>query len=351
VGFGTHEGLAAAGVTGRQLGVWALRPSTVYHALHFPAGMVFGDFSPDGDWLATTGQGMGVQLWDVRRHRDAGSGPVLDGIVWAPDGTWYLSWEQPQFVRGSVQRLPGGGGKPPRLRFSPPRRLGGLREHTRIFGMDWASPGRRLFTTWQPRGRVQMLEVGPETVKPLWQAPLVNALHSAVSPDGRLVAVGSFEGGSGVRVWEADTGRLVQELAIGDATVAFSADGRRLFTATGRLAPGGAACSAWRVGANTPEHTLALNRPSSSPAHVKVAPDGTVAVAFTMNEVRLLEPDTLAEIATLTSPNPQLIRGIRFSPDGRTLAVLSGRTVHLWDLQALHAELAALGLDWEHKGK
>jgi WD40 repeat protein/predicted Ser/Thr protein kinase len=352
VGFRTHDSLAGAGLTGRQVRVWALQPSAVFDALHFPPGVYcYADFSPDGDWATITRPGMNSHLWDVRRHREAASGPELDGFVWGPDGTWYLSWQEPGFLRGRVQRLPGDGGKPAGLRIGPPQRLGGVQEQTRMFGMVWASPGRRLFTTWHSRGRVQMLEVGPEAVKPLWQATLVNALDGAVSPDGRLVAAGSFEGGSGVRIWEADTGRLVQELAIGDACMAFSADSRRLFTTTGRVAPRGAECCAWRVGADTPELALALSRPTSSAAHIKVAPDGTVAVAFTMNDVRLLEPDTLKEIATLTSPDPQLITGFHFSPDGRTLAVISGHTVHFWDLRSLRAELATLGLDWERKGK
>jgi WD40 repeat protein len=352
VGFRTHEGLAGAGLTGRQVRVWAVRPSPVFHALHFPTGNVSGfHFSPHGDWMAMTVPGMGLQLWDLRRHRAAGSGPALVGIMWGPDGTWYLAEGEQGFVRGSVQQLPGEGGKPAGLRFGPPQRLGGVREDTRAYGGLWVQPGRRLLSVSRPRSRVQVLEVGPEETKPLWQASLVNAFFHAASPDGRLVAAGSHEGGSGVRVWEADTGRLVQELAIGDASMAFSADSRRLFTATGRLAPGGAACCAWRVGADTPDLTLALSRSTSSPPNLGVAPDGTVAVAFTMNDVRLLAPDTLREIATLTSPDPRLITGLDFSPDGSTLAVLSGSAVHLWDLRALRAELAALGLDWGQEGK
>jgi WD40 repeat protein len=192
-----------------------------------------------------------------------------------------------------------------------------------------------------------MVEVGAGGARSLWRAPLVNVGYFAARPDGRLVAGGSFEGGSGVRVWEADTGRLVQELPIGDASVAFSADGRRLFTATGRVAPGGAACCAWRLGASEPDLTLPLSRSTSSPPSLEVAADGTVAVAFTMNDVRLLEPDTLREIATLTSPDPRLVSGLVFSPDGCTLAVISGGPIRFWDLRALRAELAALGLDWD----
>jgi WD40 repeat protein len=82
-----------------------------------------------------------------------------------------------------------------------------------------------------------------------------------------------------------------------------------------------------------------------------VAPDGRPAVAVTTNEVRLLEPETLREIATLTSSGPQLITGLAFSPDGGTLAVPCGGSVRFWDLRVLRAEPAALGPDGGQNGK
>src|SRR5262249_57903541 len=131
-------------------------------------------------------------------------------------------------------------------------------------------------------------------------------------------------------LWEADSGRPLGELRIGDADVAFSPDGRRLYTATGRLAPGGAECVAWRRGSWQPERRLALQRSSGAPTALAVAPDRTVAVAFTLNDVRLLDPDTFEELATLTSPQPQTVSGMRFSPHGGTLAIATGGPVHLW---------------------
>src|SRR5262249_57964051 len=127
--------------------------------------------------------------------------------------------------------------------------------------------------------------------------------------------------------------------------VMFSADGRRLYTTTGRASPAGSETRAWRLDSWESDHALALNRVSSSPASLVVAPDGTVAVTFTMNDVRLLDPATLAELATLTPPEPGLIIGINFSPDGNTLATAFTGTVHLWDLRRLREELAGAGLD------
>src|SRR5689334_24648481 len=64
------------------------------------------------------------------------------------------------------------------------------------------------------------------------QAPPATAVDSvAVSPDGSLVAAAAGEGG--VRLYEAQSGRLLRVLGeVGDRSVAFSPDGR-MITAAG----------------------------------------------------------------------------------------------------------------------
>jgi hypothetical protein len=64
-------------------------------------------------------------------------------------------------------------------------------------------------------------------------------------------------------------------------------------------------------------------------------------------QLRLLDPATGREWATLLPAPPQPIRAARFSPDGSQLALTVGRALQLWDLRALRRRLAALGLDWD----
>src|SRR5262249_18333505 len=160
----------------------------------------------------------------------------------------------------------------------------------------------------------------------------LNADSMAASRDGRLVAVASYGGGSGVSIWDADTGRLVHELRIGDAHIAFAADGSRLYTTTGRLSPRGVECRSRQVGSWAPDRALPLKRSSHSPAHLTVGADGTLAVVFTMSDVRLLDPETLEELATFSAPDPGLLQGVMFSPDGTKLLASASGTVQLWDL-------------------
>ena len=191
-----------------------------------------------------------------------------------------------------------------------------------------------------------MLEIKRDTIRVMWEDGKLNPNSFASSKDGRLVSVGSYWGGNGVSIWQADTGRLVRELPIGDAHMDFAADGRRLYATTGRLSPRGAECRSWWVGSWEPDRALPLKRTSHSPAHLRVAADGTVAVLFSMNDVRLLDPESLEELATLSAPEPGLLQGVEFSPDGATLLTTASGTVHVWDLRRLHQELAGLGLDW-----
>ena len=191
-----------------------------------------------------------------------------------------------------------------------------------------------------------MLEIKRDTIRVMWEDGKLNPNSFASSKDGRLVSVGSYWGGNGVSIWQADTGRLVRELPIGDAHMDFAADGRRLYATTGRLSPRGAECRSWWVGSWEPDRALPLKRTSHSPAHLRVAADGTVAVLFSMNDVRLLDPESLEELATLSAPEPGLLQGVEFSPDGATLLTTASGTVHVWDLRRLRQELAALSLDW-----
>jgi WD40 repeat protein len=192
-----------------------------------------------------------------------------------------------------------------------------------------------------------MIELGRQTARVLWQGRHDKVGSASVSPDGRLVATSSIDGGDNLRIWDADTGRVLHQLPVGDACLAFSHDGRHLYTATGRLARRGAELCAWRVGSWEPVRAVPLNRIVSSPPPLAVAADGTVAVVWSMQEVRLLDPETFTEFVTLAAPESDLTIAIDFSGDGRTLGAASRGTLHLWDLPALRRGLRDIALDWD----
>jgi WD40 repeat protein len=164
----------------------------------------------------------------------------------------------------------------------------------------------------------------------------------SVSHDGRWVATGSWWG-TGAKVWDAATGRLIKDLVPTQSMVGvrFSPDGKWLATTAGGV------CRLWAVDSWQ-------ERPSPGPTSGAVAfsPDGKLlAVETGQNTVRLLNPDTGREYAQLEDPNQDRAHWhIAFSPDGAQLVVNGeGQSLHVWDLRAIRAELAQRGLDWDLK--
>jgi WD40 repeat protein len=349
--FGSQGVMKAAVITGRRVRVWSFHPSDVHHVLHgHQKQIITGEVSPDSRWLATAALGGDLRLWDVTARRQVGHLPELGAPFWGPHGEWLLTAASERLLRWPVRPL--GPGGTAGIQIGPPRELpnfgialGRLKVTT-----AWSGLGhRRLFVADSDCSRVHLIEIG-DVCREQWQAPMPMAHFAAASADGRWVAAGPYEGGSrGVRVWEADTGRLEKELPIGDAGVEFSPDSRWLYTVTGRLSPRGAELCAWRVGTWEPEHRLALIRTMSTPpGHLGIAPDGSaVAVPYSQETVRLVRAESFAEITTLTAPEPGLVVATDISPDGALLLATAGPRLHLWDLRRLRQELKALGLDWD----
>jgi serine/threonine protein kinase/WD40 repeat protein len=354
VGFRTQGELGAAclsGPSGKNVRLWTFRPSAIHRELHFPEKQPYGiAFSPNGRWAVTSELGgAGLRLWDLGAGREASHLPEVRTLLWDPwdpSGDSYLTTNAEGLLRG---RMPPAGGSEGAWQRALGRAgaLKGLVEDLRQDGMSWARARGERVITWRD-SCVRMIEFGRQTARVLWQGRHHRVRAARLSPDGRLVATSAIDdGGDNVRIWDADTGRLLHELPVGDAQTAFSQDSRQLFTATGRLARRGAELGAWRVGTWELVRAVPLNRIVSSAPMVAVAPNGTVAVMSGMQEVKLLDPQTFTELVTLAAPEQDMTISIAMSGDGRTLGSTSRETLHLWDLQALRRELRAINLDWD----
>jgi WD40 repeat protein len=121
----------------------------------------------------------------------------------------------------------------------------------------------------------------------------------AFSPDGKFLAAGAGANQGGnvmLRLYEAETGKVVRELAVAPyiRSVAFSPDSKRLAAGLGN------------------------------------------------GQVKIYDVAGLVEKATLTGVAPQLVFCVAFSSDGRTLAT-SGNDggVKLWEMPAAPKAVAA----------
>lgn len=64
--------------------------------------------------------------------------------------------------------------------------------------------------------------------------------------------------------------------------------------------------------------------------------------------LKLYDPATGEERATLTPPTPARATGLGFSPDGGQLVVSTGTAVtYLWDLRLIRRQLREMSLDWD----
>lgn len=162
----------------------------------------------------------------------------------------------------------------------------------------------------------------------------------AFSPDGTRIASGTWLGKS-VWIWDAVTGKPLRQIPSLDADVGYTQDGQWLIISQA------AGHSFWHTSSNTVLKSFPREAGEQNTGRLAFLPDGrTVAWNHAFNQAQLVDTDSLRVLANFSLPGDQKIEWLRASPDGRWLGVFAGQ-VYLYDLQKLHRELDALGLDWQ----
>jgi serine/threonine protein kinase/WD40 repeat protein len=227
--------------------------------------------------------------------------------------------------------------RPEVLRVGPPATLSaGLGSHM-ARGAGASADGGVLAV---PDGRFTTLIHRQRPAERLRLGPQYDVRLAAVSPDGRWVATCSWfsDGRSkSTRIWDADSGRQVDELPLEGATSAwFSPDGRWLATSHW------SGTQLWEVGTWRPGRRF--------DAGIAFSPDGRLlALSDVFSVIRLVETATGREVARLTGPEPQRYAAACFTPDGTRLIARGSdeKMLHVWDLRAIRQQLKGMGLDWE----
>ena len=159
---------------------------------------------------------------------------------------------------------------------------------------------------WRTLPRVCALQYGDDRLRLRGDLEAV-----AVSPDGRLVALGS---GAETALWTLPEGRLIARCPQASHSLAFSPDGATLWLAYARV-------FSWTVGAPEP----ALFLPSAElRSPIALSPDGRTLAAgrakFDAWEIALLDVASGRELGAVGHDVAHLV-GLSFSRDSRWLAV------------------------------
>jgi serine/threonine protein kinase/WD40 repeat protein len=173
---------------------------------------------------------------------------------------------------------------------------------------------------------------------------LTNGIYgSAFSPSGKLCVAWPYPPGQPQRVWDVKSGAVLADLQMDAMTGAiFTPDDRML------IAGSSEEYVCWSTESWKP--VWRLSRSDSGGAHGRIAltQDGRLgALTLSAQSIRLFEPSTGRELATLEAPVPQILSWLAFSPDGnRLIASTQTSTIHFWDLGLVRQGLAGMLLDW-----
>jgi WD40 repeat protein len=191
-------------------------------------------------------------------------------------------------------------------------------------------------------GAVQLLELKTRSSKARLQTETPFEFAS-LSPDGRWCAAAAQHAQT-VSVFEVASGTPLRLLsATNVTTLAFSPDERWLVTG------GKEEYSFWNTASWQRAWTLQRDMAGDTWGQIAFSPGGRVAAILCSGRlVRLVDPASGAQFATLEPAERGHFNRLGFSQDGSVLAVEGpGGTIHLWDLRLIRSELAAMNLDWE----
>jgi WD40 repeat protein len=327
-------------------------------------GAFITDFSPDGQLPALVLR-LHLRLWDESRLRDIARVPE-EGVVTAmhaPTDRSFLTAGRNGLKRWPMELRRTSDNAS--LLVGPPETFG---PPGPIQGLWQIHNGQRLLVL---RDRtLHVLDLA--TRRDLKQISLEAESQSAASSQNGKWFVTVARDAESVRVWDIQSGRAVASLpalptyppislplaftpdsripateqavrdTLGTGVLAFTPDSRILVTGSRD------GYAAWESDSWKPVYSIRRSETGGTRGRVAFSADGTMgAVTYGQNSIRLFDPATGHEFATLEPPEPSVIVGLIFSPDGGQLIANTDYTgMHYWDLRLIRSQLASIKLDW-----
>ncbi len=287
----------------------AAQSCVAIYAHSYPIGALA--VTPDGRWLASGDSGEGaIKLWKLPEwaHYKTFSGVHPHGVMGlavSPDSRSVASagydnniriWSVPEGAL--VRTLSGHTGYSRGVAFAPDGRLlasGGFDKTVRL----WSLPEGTLVKTLD--------------------ADVMQVQSVAISPDGELLASGGFDG---VKVWSLPEGKLLTTMSQAGLAyaLAFAPDGRLFSGSTDNSIRIWAAPEGRQLATLSGLHTDSVQRTAvTADGKLAVSSDGYARVGiWSLPEGKLL---------TRFFSGSGTVQGLALTPDGRTVASGSGKTV------------------------
>ena len=285
-------------------------------------------FSADSRRLVSGGQDATIRVWDAHAGESIGvplqteSGKTTTAVAVSPDGKRIGSGETDgtlRFWEANTLRL---------IRASP--------EHHRNMVTSLAfSPDSTRLVSASTDGTLRLWDAGSGAVigEPL-EGHKGPVLTVAWSPDGSRIASGGHalvrrqSVDHVVRIWDAQSGRLLAELEGHKGLISSVA-----FNRDGRLVSAGAdgTIRIWDLATNRLSREI-RGAASAGAGHLATSPDGSVLLMSDGGDLRLWDAVSGQPIGKLLEGHDQGVASAAFSPDGSR--IVSGSldgTLRLWD--------------------
>ncbi|HEY3246372.1 MAG TPA: serine/threonine-protein kinase [Phycisphaerae bacterium] len=296
-------------------------------------GNAYGAFEPASGLLVTaersdSGESAALRMFDVEAGRELAMCAIRDVQSLAVDPPGrFILTGHNEGVNRWPLAVEGG-----RMIVGPPQPVFA---DGPVSGIELSANGQSALLAGYSQQEFALLDLGAGGEARRFACPVSGGVR--ISPDGRWATINTGWA-SGTEVWDLHREARVLQLPL--SHTAFSPDGQCLASSDANgifLREVGS----WRVLRQAP--------PGPGLVGLRFSPDARILAAMSgPTTIELIDSQTLERLATLEPPESYYTTDFAFSPDGALLAQFTNRAgvEHLWDLRRIRARLAVLSLDW-----